>query len=59
MKIGALVFLTEQSGSPGAIAREAQKAGVTAPLHTMVYRLIKGKEAAWSFQGENKPVTVH
>jgi probable F420-dependent oxidoreductase len=27
MKIGALVFLTEQSGSPGAIAREAENLG--------------------------------
>src|ERR1700722_72091 len=50
---------TEVDFLSGAIAREAQKAGVTAPLHTMVYRLIKGKEAAWSFQDENKPVTVH
>jgi hypothetical protein len=27
MKIGALVFLTEQSGNPGAIAREAENLG--------------------------------
>ena len=27
MKIGALVFLTEQSGNPGAIAREAEQLG--------------------------------
>jgi len=50
---------TEVDFLSGAIAREAEQAGVAAPLHTMVYRLIKGKEAAWSFQGENKPVTVH
>jgi 2-dehydropantoate 2-reductase len=50
---------TEVDFLSGAIAREAERAGVAAPLHTMLYRLIKGKEAAWSFQDENKPVTVH
>ena len=50
---------TEVDFLSGAIAREAERAGVTAPLHTAVYRLIKGKETAWSFQDENKPVTVH
>jgi 2-dehydropantoate 2-reductase len=50
---------TEVEFLSGAIAREAERAKVAAPLHTMVYRLIKGKEAAWSFQDENKPVTVH
>lgn len=50
---------TEVDFLSGAIAREAERAGVAAPLHSMVYRLIKGKEAAWSFQDENKPVTVH
>src|SRR5438094_5222806 len=42
----------------GAIAREAQRAGVAAPLHTAVYRLIKGKEAAWTFKDENCPVAI-
>jgi ketopantoate reductase len=42
----------------GAIAREAARAGVEAPLHTAVYRLLKGKEASWSFQDENRPVTA-
>jgi 2-dehydropantoate 2-reductase len=50
---------TEIDFLSGAIAREAERAGVLAPLHTAVYRLIKGKEAAWKFQDENKPVTVH
>ena len=50
---------TEVDFLSGAIAREADRAGVAAPLHTAVYRLIKGKEAAWSFQDENNPVTVH
>ncbi|MFY9842439.1 MAG: 2-dehydropantoate 2-reductase [Terriglobales bacterium] len=50
---------TEIDFLSGAIAREAERVGVPAPLHTAVYRLIKGKEAAWIFQGENKPVSVH
>lgn len=50
---------TEIDFLSGAIAREAEKAGVPAPLHTAVFRLIKGKEAGWKFQDENKPVTVH
>jgi 2-dehydropantoate 2-reductase len=49
---------TEIDFLSGAIAREAERVGVPAPLHTAVYRLIKGKEAAWKFQDENKPVTV-
>ena len=47
---------TEVDFLSGAIAREAQRVGVPAPLHTAVYRLIKGKEAAWSFKDENQPV---
>jgi 2-dehydropantoate 2-reductase len=51
-------FLTEVDFLSGAIARVAQRNGVPAPLHTAVYRLIKGKEAAWSFQDENQPVAL-
>ena len=36
----------------GAIAREAARAGVPAPLHTALYRLIKAKEASWTYQGK-------
>lgn len=50
---------TEIDFLSGAIAREAERVGVPAPLHAAVYRLIKGKEEAWKFQDENKPVTVH
>jgi len=32
----------------GAIAREAARAGIPAPLNTAMYRLIKGKEASWT-----------
>jgi 2-dehydropantoate 2-reductase len=49
---------TEVDFLSGAIAREAQRAGVPAPLHTAVYRLIKAKEASWKFLEENKPVTA-
>lgn len=49
---------TEVDFLSGAIAREAQRAGVPAPLHSAVYRLIKAKEEAWSFQGENKQVAI-
>jgi len=39
---------TEVDFLGGAIAREAARAGVAAPLHTALYRLIKGKELSWS-----------
>jgi 2-dehydropantoate 2-reductase len=44
---------TEVDFLSGAIAREAEKAGVAAPLHSAVYRLIKGKESSWTFKHEN------
>jgi 2-dehydropantoate 2-reductase len=50
---------TEVDFLSGAIAREAQRAGVPAPLHTAMYRLIKAKEESWSFQDENKPAVTH
>jgi 2-dehydropantoate 2-reductase len=45
---------TEVDFLGGAIAREAQRAGIPAPLHTALYRLIKGKESSWSYQGQGK-----
>lgn len=48
-------LMTEVDFLSGAIAREAARVGVPAPLHTAVYRLIKGKEASWTFHDENKP----
>ena len=39
---------TEVDYLGGAIAREAERAGIPAPLHTALYRLIKGKEASWN-----------
>ena len=50
---------TEVDFLSGAIAREAKRVGVPAPLHTAVYRLIKGKEASWSFADENRAVATH
>jgi 2-dehydropantoate 2-reductase len=38
---------TEVDFLGGAIAREAQRNGLSAPLHTALYRLIKGKELSW------------
>jgi 2-dehydropantoate 2-reductase len=49
---------TEVDFLSGAIAREALRVGVAAPLHTAVYRLIRGKESGWAFQEENRPVVV-
>jgi 2-dehydropantoate 2-reductase len=50
---------TEVDFLSGAIAREAERAHIDAPLHTAVYRLIKGKESGWAFKGENRPVAAH
>lgn len=41
---------TEVDFLGGAIAREARRAGTCAPLHEALYRLIKGKEASWSWK---------
>jgi 2-dehydropantoate 2-reductase len=49
---------TEVDFLSGAIAREAERIGASAPLHTAVYRLIKAKEASWTFDEENRPVTA-
>jgi 2-dehydropantoate 2-reductase len=49
---------TEVDYLGGAIAREAQRTGVPAPLHTALYRLIKAKEASWMWQKENVLETV-
>ncbi len=49
---------TEVDYLGGAIAGEAQRVGVAAPLHTALYRLIKAKEASWTWQKENVLETV-
>ena len=43
-------YQTEVDFLGGAIAREAARAGLKAPLHTALYQLIKGKEASWSWK---------
>src|SRR6267378_7016923 len=50
---------TEIDFLSGAIAREAHRAGVAAPLHTSIYRLVKGKQAGWTYGEENRPVVAH
>jgi 2-dehydropantoate 2-reductase len=50
---------TEVEFLSGAIAREAKRLGVPAPLHSAVYRLIKGREASWTFADENRAVVAH
>jgi 2-dehydropantoate 2-reductase len=47
---------TEVDFLGGAIAREAQRAGIPAPLHTALYRLIKAKEASWTYESKEKAV---
>ncbi|MFY9531648.1 MAG: 2-dehydropantoate 2-reductase [Candidatus Acidiferrales bacterium] len=41
---------TEVDFLGGAIAREARRHGLSAPLHTALYRLIKGKEMSWNWK---------
>lgn len=45
-------YQTEVDFLGGAIAREAERAGLSAPLHTALYRLIKGKEASWTAKAQ-------
>jgi len=49
---------TEVDFLSGAIACEARRSGIPAPLHTAVYQLIKGKEASWNYRNENKHAVV-
>ena len=35
------------------VAREAARAGLSAPLHSALYRLIKGKEASWTWKEQH------
>lgn len=45
---------TEVDFLGGAIAREAARAAVPAPLHTALYRLIKGLELSWTRETRNE-----
>jgi len=42
----------------GAIAREAERLGVPAPLNTALYRLIKGKELSWDWEGDTRKTSA-
>ncbi len=42
----------------GAIAREAARLGVPAPLHTALYQLIRGREVSWKWEGESRKGTA-
>ncbi len=46
--------LTEIDWITGAIIREAEKAGIAAPINETLYRLVKGKEASWSFNNPHQ-----
>lgn len=50
---------TEVDFMSGAIAREAERLGVPAPLHAAVYRLIKGKEASWKWEERGRKQAAH
>jgi len=44
---------TEIDWITGAVVREAAKAGVPAPIHESLYRLVKGLEAGWQLRKGN------
>jgi 2-dehydropantoate 2-reductase len=46
---------TEVDFITGALVREAERLGVAVPLHTTMYRLVKGKEAAFPAGGGRAP----
>ena len=48
---------TEVDFITGALVREAERLGVEVPLHTAMYRLVKGREAAFSPR-ESRPTGV-
>lgn len=43
--------LTEIDWITGSIVREAKKAGIAAPYHETLYRLVKAHEASWPLKG--------
>jgi len=45
--------LTEIDWITGSIVREAKKAGVAAPYHETLYRLIKAFESSWTFENKS------
>lgn len=49
---------TEVDFLSGAIAREAERLGVPAPLHSAMYQLIKAKELSWAWEGDTRKSTA-
>ena len=45
---------TEVDFLSGAIAREAGRLGIQAPLHSAMHRLIKAKELSWAWEGDTR-----
>jgi 2-dehydropantoate 2-reductase len=45
---------TEVDFITGALVREAERLGVPVPLHTTMYRLVKGKEASFPARGSRR-----
>ncbi len=50
---------TEVDFLSGAIAREAVRVGVPAPLHTAIWQLIKAKEASWNWGERERKKSAH
>jgi 2-dehydropantoate 2-reductase len=49
---------TEVDFITGALVREAERLGVPVPLHTAMYRLVKGREAAFSPEDGRAPAAT-
>jgi 2-dehydropantoate 2-reductase len=46
---------TEVDQISGALVREAERLGVSVPLHAALWRLVKAREASWSTEPEAQP----
>jgi 2-dehydropantoate 2-reductase len=46
---------TEVDQISGALVREAERLGVSAPLHRALWRLVKAREASWSTEASARP----
>ena len=49
---------TEVDFLSGAIAREAGRLGIQAPLHSAMHRLIKAKELSWAWEGDSRKASA-
>jgi 2-dehydropantoate 2-reductase len=46
---------TEVDQISGALVREAERLGVSVPLHAALWRLVKAREASWSTEPGTQP----